>query len=176
MARGARYVVIGRCVKGVNVAGYIIQDLEDGSRRLVERPMIEEMALNKVIKNVAAQVYEGRVAMKGIGCKLTSLPLYSTNGEIVNTAENSMKQREEMLLSNRIMDGKSTIGYTLALWINGVKCNEKRITRDTAVRLAQQGQISNVRVQRCNGQAILRGVNCDLSKLDTINLSRTVRM
>ena len=171
MLREYKYMAIGRYVEGVNVLGYVLRDMNNGTTGLVRRSEVEKLALDKMIGNIAAQVYNGKVIMKGQDCKLSELPNYDSEGTILDTRLKGCGNSEEIMLSARILDGKSTIGYTVSLVCNGVTVDNKQVTREKAIKLARNGYIANARVQMSNGKPILRGMNCDLAQLPILRKS-----
>ena len=60
-----------------------------------------------------------------------------------------------------IVKGRSAVGYV----VQNAGGAQKEIDRKTVLKMAQKGQIGNARAQLYNGQAILRGVGCDLRDL-----------
>lgn len=162
----ARYMVIGRYTEGVNILGYMVQDMITGNAGICDRKHVEMMALNKTIENVTAQVYNGKVIMKGLNCKLSELPKYDKNGNLIVAAQKQPAVTEEIIITDRIGDGKTITGYVVALINNGVKCSEARLSRDKVMELARDGKIANARVQMSNGKPVLRGVKCELAKLN----------
>lgn len=168
MAREYKYIVIGRYAEGVNVLGYVLQDTITGQTNLMPRSTVEELAMNKFIGNISAQIYGGKVILKGLNCKLSSLPNYDSNGNIVTKQDKKCQTSEELKLSARILSGKTTIGYVISVLNNGVECNKKKISREDTMKLARKGLISNARVQMSNGKPVLRGVSCELAKLPSL--------
>lgn len=168
MIREAKYNIIGRYSEGVSVLGYVMQDLNSGHTELFNRKAVEELALGKRINNVTAQVYEGKVIMKGIDCKLSNLPSYDKTGTIICKQNKEEERTEDIIIVGRLVKGKNAIGYKIALRNNGDTVNSKYISREKAVELAKQGYITNARVQMCNGESVLRGVSCDLAKLPSV--------
>lgn len=174
MISSARLIAIGRYTEGVNVLGYIIKDLSTGESKLLPRADVEKLALDKKICNITAQVYCGKILIKGIDCKLSSLPNYDSKGRLIDKTENVNRKQEGLMVTARIMNGKSTTGYVLALLTNGAKCGEKRLSKDKVIQLAEDGHIMNLRVQKSNGKYVLRGVNCELAKLPSIKQNVSV--
>lgn len=169
-----KYEVIGRCTNGVNVHGYILLDIQTGTKRMFSRQEVEELALSKTIKNISAQFYGGRVIMKGIGCKLSSLPNYDTNCNILGNDENKQSNAEEIRICARVSSGKSTVGYVIGLFRNNKLIGYKELDRYSTIMLARDGKISNARVQMSVGKPVLRGVNCELTQLKTVKYKETV--
>lgn len=165
MNREFRYIAIGRYTEGVNVLGYVLQDILTGNKALVSRQEVEMMAINRAIGNISAQVYDGKIIMKGLNCKLSELANYDSNGNIISRQSKKSENSEDIVITARIIEGKSTVGYVVALRNNGAKCEEKRVSREQILNLARRGYISNARVQMSNGKPVLRGVNCELAKL-----------
>lgn len=162
----ARYIVIGRYTEGVSILGYMVQDLATGEKAVLNRKNVEMLALNKNIENVTAQVYNGKVIMKGSNCKLSELPKYDKHGNLITATQKQPTVTEEIIITDRIGDGKTITGYVVALINNGVKCSEARLSREKVMELARDGKIANARVQMSNGKPVLRGVKCELAKLN----------
>lgn len=169
----ARLIAIGRYVHGVNVLGYMIKDIENNTSQLLPRSEVEDLAIHKKICNVTAQIYDGKVLIKGINCKLSSLPVYDDKGKLIDTKYKKEGLQEGLIVISRILKGKFTVGYTLALLTNGIKCGEKRLSKSDVIKLAEKGKIINLRVQKYNGKHVLRGVNCELAKLPSVQLNKS---
>lgn len=172
MTREFRYIAIGRYTEGVNVLGYVLKELSSGSTALVCRQEVENLAINRLVSNISAQIYGGKIIMKGLNCKLSELTNYDSTGNIISKQSKKLENKEDIVISARIIEGKSTIGYVVTLRSNGIKCGEKRLSRDKVLELARNGYISNARVQMSNSKPVLRGVNCELAKLPSTSIKR----
>ena len=160
-----KYTIVGRYLDGVNVLGYAIQNKNTNDIKLLDRVIVEQMALSKEIDNVSAQIYNGKVLLKGKNCKLSTLPNYDSDGSLHRKDEIQLEDNEELVVTARITQGKSTTGYIISLRRNGEYIDKKSITREGLMRVAKEGYISNVRVQLSNKKPVLRGMNCELAKL-----------
>lgn len=172
MSRECKYMAIGRYTKGVSVLGYMLQDINSGAVRMIERQMVEKIALNKQINNITAQLFDGKIVMKGINCKISALPNYDSSGRLVTKSDENNQRLNEVNIIGRLLDGKSTVGYILGITTNGVKCGEKCVSREKTLEIAKMGKISNARVQMSNDEAVLRGVGCKLAKLPSVKYSK----
>lgn len=72
----AKYEVVCRYTHGVNVLGYGLID-KDGKPMKVRKEVFEEMALDNMIYNCSANIYNDRVNLRGIGMKLKDLKTYN---------------------------------------------------------------------------------------------------
>lgn len=160
-----KYMVIGRYVSGVNVLGYVLRRNSDGETQLFSRSEVEVMAFKKQIGNMSAQRYKGRIVIKGTDCRLSDLPNYDSNGNIISSEIKSGDKNEAIYITARVLDGKNITGYMVSLICNGVPVGNKSISRDKVIELAKMGHIANARVQMSGSNYVLRGHNCKLAKL-----------
>lgn len=160
-----KYMVIGRYVSGVSVLGYVLRRNSDGDVSLYSRGEVEIMASKKQIGNITTQKYKGKIIMKGTDCKLTDLPNYDINCNIISDSIKSGSKHEAIYITARILDGKTTTGYMVSLICNGVSVGNKTVSREKVIELAKMGHIANARVQMSGKSAVLRGHNCELAKL-----------
>ena len=169
------YKIIGRYTEGVKVIGYALQNADTGEVGVINKQIVEQLALSKAIMNCSGQFYDDKVVLKGINCKLVNLPNCTADGRIVSKEKELISNKQEPLYINaRIVDGKNIVGYRLfRLNDNGDKV-EKNIERDKVLQLARSGLIANARVQRSNDKLLLRGVKCDLAQLPMMRLSEQV--
>lgn len=159
------YMAIGRYCEGVSVLGYMLRNGSTGETKLYSREYVEELALTRQIGNIYAQNYKGKVILKGVDCRLTELPNYDKYGNMISQAVPNGERHEAIIVSGRVMEGKTTIGYVVSLICNGVTVGKKTLRKDKVIELARTGHIANMRVQMSNGNAVLRGHNCELAKL-----------
>ena len=164
-ANEQRYTMVGRCIDGVNILGYAIQDKTTQQISLMDKATVDQLAITKQIENVVAQNYDGKILLKGKNCKLNELPNYNPDGSIYNRTDLHLDDNEDIIVSARITKSKATVGYVISLRRNGVVIDRRSITKEGLVKLAKDGNISNVRVQLSNKTPILRGVNFELAKL-----------
>ncbi len=173
MAKEHRYMAVGRYIDGVNVLGYLLRDSHTQKVNLIDRKTVENLALNKLIGNITAQLYEGKVILKGVNCKLNTLPSCDHEGNIKSLSQIKIPLGDKLVITSRIMNKKNIIGYVIQLMCNGVQVDKKSISREDVLRLAKDGYITNARVQYFNRKPVLRGVNCDLAQLPIIKVGVT---
>ena len=89
---GAKYEIIGRIQHGTSVMAYMIKDRVESSTSIIEKGIVEQLALNKQIYNCNAQLYGNIVNMKGVNCKLNQLPKYTESGDLVPEEEKPKKK------------------------------------------------------------------------------------
>lgn len=160
-----RYTAIARRLEGVHVTGYIVKDNCTGTEELLDKSIVERLALHKAVSNMTAQIYDDRIILKGFKCKLNQLPTCDEDGNISQIDNIRAESNEDMIITARIMDNKSVIGYMVSLIRNGKQIKEKALDRGIVLKLAQGGYITNARTQLACGNTVLRGVNCELSQL-----------
>lgn len=160
-----RYTVTARYMDGVKVTAYHLVDAY-GNGRKVDRNVVAQLALDKLILNVSAQMYNNTIVIKGIKCKLTDLPVIDEiSGKIKGEQDNKSKQNVgKYSIIARILLGKSIYGYVLSN-VNGDK---KKVSRDVVLNLARDGKIINARAQLYGGKMLLRGVGVELAQLPVI--------
>lgn len=155
---GAKYEIIGRVQHGTQVVAYKIKDRTDESESLINKAIVEELALNKQIYNCKAQVYNNIVNLKGISCKLNQLPRYNEDGTPIEE-DNTVKKKVEadLTLIGKVQSGRIVSDYVLAPISDFSK--KMKVPKDLVLQLAQDGRIINAKVQMNNGKPILRGTN-----------------
>lgn len=163
-----RYEVIGRYMAGKRVEGYMVRDRSTGIAAVVSRNKVEQLALNGNIRNVTAQNYGDRVVLKGIGCKLSEMPNYDINGNLVETGWNEAQKQSFERIVARIVDGRQTVGYVIEVVVNGRSAGFKELSRENTIAMARLNRLSNARAQMSQGRLVLRGVNCELTQLKTV--------
>lgn len=168
------YDAIGRCTNGVTVDGYILRNISTGKITFCERSITEQLAINKQIKNIAAQVYEGRIIMKGQGCKLSTLPNYTKECDLKSSRIcGQSNSGAKTVICARISDGKNTVGYVIKRHSNISNAEYRRMSRVDTIMMARDGKIDNARVQMSAGKPVLRGVNCELTRLKVLSPNET---
>lgn len=166
-----KYRVIGRCMNGVHAVGYVLQSLNSQQNSIVAKSVVDELALNRSIVNVTGQVYDGKVFLKGVKCKLIDLPNCTVDGKIITKDARSIEDKNTWNIIARIVNGKNIVGYRVAgVSTSGIEV-EKNLSRDTIITLAKGGQIKNARVQMSNGKTLLRGNGCELAQLPSIRMN-----
>lgn len=169
--REFEYNIVGRVTEGTSVVGYMVKSEYTGSQGFLTKKAVEEMALNKQINNVSVQYYNGKVMLKGRGCKLSSLPNYDRSEHLIEKEIPKVEDvNEEIVITGRCLGVKGKSHYIITLISNGKKIKSRVIDREYALKLAKEGSISNARVQLSNGTPVLRGVNCDLAHLPSYRL------
>ena len=162
-----KYKLVGRCLDGVRVEGYIVQELKTGRTVFAPKDTVDKLALSRQIENCVTQKYNGEIKIKGKGCKIVNLPLCDKNGRLIGR-DNKVKEKEkgDWEIVGRIMNKQRTLGYRLR-YNDGynMKVTDKR--RDDVILMAKHKLISNARVQLSKGESILRGVGCELTQLPT---------
>lgn len=160
--------IIGRQTNGTHVLGYILQERISGVIKPASKETTYKLALEKHIENVVAQVYNGKISMKGVNFKVSSLPNYDQNGNLIRNNSENTEQTRKLYLTGRKVDGNTTLGYNVALVVNGKIVRETYLSRQEVMECAQSGMIANARHQKSNGKDILRGVDCNINKLPLI--------
>ena len=163
------YRLVGQCKNGVKVEGYIIED-QSNNRNYIPKQELERLVMLKKVVNAHGQLYNGKFYIKGKNCKLTDLPILDCKGNLI-PRNGQRKVTPYMRIIKRVVKGKDTIAYQLE-----VKHNENGniesgvVPRETVLQFAETGVLINARVQKDGGKSILRGVNCDLSKLPIVRV------
>jgi hypothetical protein len=167
----AQYRIVGRCMDGVHVVGYVLMDLITGERRIVTTEETHYLVLNKQVDNCKGQLYNGQVYLKGVGCKLIDLPTYDKYGRPIEKVQKvKYKPRATAIIIGRILNDRNVIGYIVQAIDSNGNVVKKRLKREEVIKLAREGKIANARVQMFNGEYILRGVGCNLSQLPAVNI------
>lgn len=155
---GARYEIIGRITQGTTVVAYMINDRTNNSKSKLEKCIIEQLALNKQIYNCTAQVYENIVNLKGINCKLSKLPKYTEDGKIIEDVDKPKKKVvPDLKIVGKVQSGRSIVAYVIAPLNDSSKL--MKLSKDNVLQLAQDGRLSNAKVQMNNGDIMLRGAS-----------------
>ena len=165
----AKYEVVGRVPDGTSVVAYICLDRENGKHTMLSKGIVEQLALNKNIYNVQAQIYNNIVNLKGINCKLSQLPRYNANGSIIenNTVSNKKDIVPFIRIIGRVQKSKSISGYIVEYKTKDNKTARKKIDKEMMLGLARKGYVINAKAQLNNGVLMLRGLNEDLGMLKT---------
>lgn len=162
----ARYEITGRIVDGVKVIGYILLNRLNNQKEIRYTNDVKSLAINKNIYNCSAQVYDGKIILKGINCKLSQLDKYDINGnKIDKQIKNNKKQNKpNIMIVGRIMDNRNIIAYVVK-YIKDSQVREISLEKDKVIELASKGKIINATTQMLDGKIILRGLGDNLSKL-----------
>lgn len=177
MFKKVEYQIVGRYMNGTEVTGYHLYSIETGKTGRYSREQVILLAGKGQLTNCEGQIYKDKVLLRGInGTNLDQLPVQQENGDFRSSDDligrvkrgtepgNAMTQ---LLIIRVLKDGRNVIGYT----VRNAGGATKNIRKEDVVKLARAGKIGNARVQEYNGKLILRGVNCDLSKLDVAKVS-----
>ena len=164
--------VIGRCMDGVKVVGYVAMDNSTKDKIYFNKEQFQNLVIHKKVLNCTGQVYEDKIVIKGVNCQLARLQRYDLNGNKINNI-NTEDKTNKLEIIGKITDSKEVIGYRI-MYISNGQIKHKDLRRQTVLDLAKDKKIKNARVQMSNNRILLRGVNCDLSKLPSIQLANTV--
>lgn len=164
---GAKYEIIGRIQHGTSVMAYMIKDRVESSTSIIEKGIVEQLALNKQIYNCNAQLYGNIVNMKGVNCKLNQLPKYTESGDLVPEEEKPKKKAPaDLKLIGKVQTGRTITDYIVVALKDTSK--KMKVPKETVLQLAQEGRILNAKVQMNNGEMMLRGnYGVNLSQLTT---------
>lgn len=164
----ARYEIIGRIIDGVQVESYILRDRHNGCHIVMNKSEVNTNALAKNIYNCTGQLYNGKIIIKGINCKLNQLDKFDTSGNrLIKTKTRTMKnEKPTMRIIGKVLEGRNIVSYVLN-YKDGDEVRTIVVDKETVVKLASNGKIINATTQRLGDKIILRGnQECDqLSKL-----------
>lgn len=171
---GHGLTVVGRCMNGVRVIGYIAVDNKTRAKLYFDKEQFQNLVINKQVVNCTGQVYEDKIIIKGVNCQLSKLPKFDHNGNPIKHKKVREKEDRKLVIVGKITDSKEIVGYRLGYNVNG-QINYKDIPRKAVLQLARDKKIKNARVQMSNNRMLLRGVGCDLSKLPSVeNIGLTI--
>ena len=164
---GAKYEIVGRIQHGTSVMAYMVKDRVENSTSIIEKGIVEQLALNKQIYNCNAQLYGNIVNMKGVNCKLNQLPKYTETGDLVPEEEKPKKKAPaDLKLIGKVQTGRIITDYVVVALKDTSK--KMKVPKETVLQLAQEGRILNAKVQMNNGELMLRGnYGVNLSQLTT---------
>lgn len=166
---GARYEIVGRISKGTTVIAYMLKDRTSNSTLSMEKGMVEQLALNKQIYNCTAQVYGNLVNLKGINCKLSKLPKYKEDGDIVgDEPKKKVKVEADLKIVGKITEGRTITHYV----VSALKSPDvmMKVPKETVIQLALEGRFTNAKVQMNGNELMLRGTyGANLNQLTTYN-------
>lgn len=152
---GARYEIVGRMLDGTHVMAYLIKDRLSQNEIRLEKGIVEQLALNKQIYNCNAQVYNNAVNLKGINCKISQLPKYDDDGNIIPKEPPKLKIIPNLKLVGKVQSGRTISDYIVVSLSD--ESTLMKIPKDAVLLLAQEGRITNAKVQYNNGKLMLRG-------------------
>lgn len=154
---GAIYEIVGRITDKTSVHSYVLIDKTTKSSVIMEKDIVEQLALNKQIYNCNAQVYNNTVNLKGIKCKLSELPRYNLDGTLCDIIKQEANINEKNLkLIGKVQEGRNITDYII-IYIDNPDVTFK-LDKQTVINLAKDGRIVNARAQMNCGEAMLRGV------------------
>lgn len=183
-AHNILYSATGRYMDGQRVTGYHLVG-NDGSQHPVSKERVIYLIGKGLVTNLRIQVgADNEVIIRGKGVNLNTLPVFDQNkqqfrnNEASQSAANSKVSVKKSTVANastmgqykivkRIMFKNSCLGYELKNYGG----ETIRMERKKVIDLAIQKLISNAVVRKSlkDGETaptlILRGVDCDLSKL-----------
>lgn len=152
----AKYEIIGRIQSGTSVIAYMVRDMVEDSASIIEKSIVEQLALNKQIYNCNAQLYGNIVNMKGVNCKLNQLPKYNQKGNLISEDKKPKnKVQADLKLIGKVQTGRIITDYIVVAITDMSK--KMKVPKETVIELAQEGRIVNARVQMNNGEMMLRG-------------------
>ena len=163
------YQIVARWMDGKKVIGYQLLCLDNMKRYRRSKEQVVFLVGRGQITNCTGQLYNDGVLLRGKGVDLEQLPKFQANGELTNTenlgrirrgtsAEDAVNQ---LIIVGRVKNGRSVSAYVL----QNVGGGRAIVTRDEVIERARRGEIGNARVQRYNGELLLKGVNCSLDQL-----------
>lgn len=164
----SKYTIIGRQKNGTTIDGYILRDNATGAILPFPKNQVYKLALNKMISDVTAQVYQGRVTMKGTKYRISELPCYDVHGNKISKGNEQYVSKPKVIINGKCTDGKNVTGYRVAVVVDGIIQRQSVLNREKVMELARNGMISNARYQTSNGIGILRGVDCKLANLPNV--------
>lgn len=160
--------IVARQIDNGVLTGYILRDSNTKKIIQVDKSVAYEMALNRQINNVRAQIYKGKVSMKGLKFKISDLPAFDKYGNRVEKEQRNNKSEQKNIITHRIIRGRVTVGYAIDTLINGIDIGREVVSKDDTIQLIKEGKISNARCQEHNGRTIIRGNGVDMSSLPKI--------
>ena len=180
MAAKLQYQIVGRYMDKTEVVAYHLQCLSNGKSVKLSKEQVAFLVGRGQVTNCQGQIYQDKLLLRGVGVSLDSLPTKQVNQEgskLKNTdsigkvrngtsVEDAMSQ---LMIVQFIMDGKRMDKAVLKNSGGGTI----QVERDKLIELASAGRIGNARVQKSNNRVILRGVNCNLNEIPTIDARNT---
>lgn len=180
---GVKYNVTGRYMDGQKVIGYHLVG-EDGSQAQESKDRVVYLIEHGIIANMRVQNgLNNEIILRGYGINLNKLPVFDmgknkfrddtasqsvANSDVrVNKTVDQVNPMGQLRITRRIMCKTQCIGYEVMNHSGRVT----RKNRDSIITLASQKLICNAVVQNFTHKdtgktdIMLRGVNCDLTKL-----------
>lgn len=168
-AKRAEYQIVGRYMDGKEVTAYHLQSLDNGKAGRYTREQVAYLVGRGQVTNCEGQIYQDKLLLRGKGMSLEDLPVKQENGELSRTDNIGKVRRgtsasgamEQVLIVGTLKRGRNTVGYV----VQNAGGGQRNIEREQLLSLAKEGRIGNARTQMYQGKMILKGVNCDISKL-----------
>ena len=169
------YSIVGRYMNGSAVSAYHIIGT-DGKEIKATRELTCFLVGKGLIINCKGQMNGNDIALRGVGISLTDLPIRNERtGEISNTGSNK-NTRDTSIFSQlsivaRLYQDNKCVGYV----VRNAGGIERKIDRNTVIRLAIDKKISNARINISNNVPILRGNGIELDRLPILQMSTVVK-
>ena len=178
MASRVQYQVVGRYMDGKRVTGYHLMSTEKDKSGKYTKEQVAYLVGRGQITNCTGQMIKNKDGWSDFllratsGASLDSLPVVNEEGKLSRTDAIGHVRRNtsaaDAMTQYKIVGvltmGKNIAGYVIQNSGGGTK----KISRAALLEEAKAGRIGNARVQKYDGKYILKGVNCDLSKLPVI--------
>ena len=172
MANRHTYQIVGRYMNGKEITAYHLQDLDSGKSGKYSKDAVCLLIGKGQITNCSAQIYQGKVLLRGEGISLDSLPTKQENGGLSRTDGIGKVRRgtsvadamTQLMLTKAIVSGRNVVGYVVTNAGGGVG----NLDRQKTLEYAKAGRIGNARYQESNGRPILRGVGINLNELPVV--------
>lgn len=180
MSERVTYRVVGRYMDGKNITGYHYVG-SDYSQMPVTKERAIYLIGKGLVENMRVQTNtDGELIIRGKGVNLTELPIYDTKkqefrgngnqqnaGGQQNRAIQAGGKQVSYTIVKRIMSKTTCVGYL----VKSSMGNDAKLQRDQVIKLGIEKLLTNASVQKyreregAEPKIILRGINCDLSKL-----------
>ena len=153
------YQITGRYTNGKEVVGFHLQSIANGKSGKFPKEFVAYLIGKEVVTNCTAQIYKGKLLFRGKGISLDDLPTASFDEDLSTSAE-------ELTIVGALKSGNRTVGGDgCEVWYH-IGGGLSKYSRAKVIKLAQEGQITNARVQMYQGKPLLRGK--DGLNLDTL--------
>lgn len=175
---GLKYKIVGRYMDGTAVTAYHIIGT-NGVEVKASKDLVTYYIGRGMITNAKCQPSsDGNLIIRGMGINLNDLPVKnertgeikdSHGGQSINVAARTNKKNMlQMEIIARLFNGNRVIGYV----IRDSYGNEKKIDRDTIMKMAEAGRISNARIAQDGDDKVLRGIGCKIDELPRMRVSK----
>lgn len=177
--RGAKrvmYQIVGRYMNGKEAVAYALQSIDKDKQAKFTREQVCYLVGRGQVTNCEAQLYNGKVLLRGKGINFDNLPTKQLDGEFKHTEAIGKIRKDtsvddamhQFMIVNSIKNGKEVTHYVIRNAGNATKT----VTKEELFELVRQGRVGNARIQMYNGKELLRGVGTDLSKNRVIEEAR----